>query len=360
MIRRSVPKPATTRLGFTLIELLVVIAIIAMLAALLLPAVQQAREAGRRAQCLNNLKQIVLAMHNYESAFRVFPPGYIQPNNGGSQSATLPEPFTASTIVNNQRTMTNVTQWLMPAEWGWHAFILSQMGEGTISLDFAQPKFGLTNGNNVTSSPNEQYIRTNVQSYICPSATQLPTSRPGTGMSQNWAYSTYRGNMGAYDNNPNTNPDPNTNNPNIPRLPNGMLYAGSAVRMGDVSDGSSNTLMVGDSLFGYWGDAFSCCVRVWDDVSHPDLWDTYWTITNQSPQNIQYVGNPPPSTSITQFFSFGSGHTGDLACFALVDGSTKQVSKKIDKNIFKAISTRNGALRQYIPNQNIENVTEAW
>src|SRR5881409_2773872 len=73
------PLPSTRRsAGFTLIELLVVIAIIAVLIALLLPAVQAAREAARRAQCVNNLKQIGLAMHNYHSSNGTFPQGHSQ------------------------------------------------------------------------------------------------------------------------------------------------------------------------------------------------------------------------------------------------------------------------------------------
>lgn len=78
------------RRGFTLVELLVVIAIIGILVAMLLPAIQAAREAARRASCTNNLKQIGLALHNYEGSFKLMPPGFIGGSNASTHTQILP------------------------------------------------------------------------------------------------------------------------------------------------------------------------------------------------------------------------------------------------------------------------------
>ncbi len=88
-------KPISTRRAFTLIELLVVIAIIAILIALLLPAVQQAREAARRTQCKNHLKQLGLAVHNYESTFSKIPSSGLYYNGSGAASVNNPRPYAA-------------------------------------------------------------------------------------------------------------------------------------------------------------------------------------------------------------------------------------------------------------------------
>lgn len=321
------------RTGFTLIELLVVIAIIAMLAALLLPAVQMAREAGRRSQCLNNLKQMALAMHNYETGFRSFPSGYIDHPIEPVEEVSLPDKPLINTMIRGVATQTTFPTWVLPDDWGWHALILPQMDMGTIKLDFTKGKYNLAD---FAFTPNEDYVKTSIPSYVCPSIANLPNRRP-----LDWNYTTYRGCMGAYDTN-------NSGPPKAPTVPNGMLYRDSAVKMSDVSDGTSNTILVGDALFGYWADGFSCCVRVWDDSTHPDVWDTYWAFqvltVNQDLITLRY-------------FSFGSNH-GDLCNFALVDGSAKSVSKRIDINVFKAISTRNGSLKSMNPN--IENVTDTW
>lgn len=133
--------------GFTLVELLVAIAIIGMLVALLLPAVQAAREAARRSQCTNNLKQLGMAMQNFEGVKKLLPPGYAS-NSLSPGPERDPQTFDA------------------PPGWGWGAFLLPYLEESTVSLqiDYDKP---------IWESNHTSAIRTTINSFLCPSDSGL-------------------------------------------------------------------------------------------------------------------------------------------------------------------------------------------
>jgi prepilin-type N-terminal cleavage/methylation domain-containing protein len=152
MNKTRFPNPIEQRFfrrGFTLVELLVVIAIIGVLVGLLLPAVQAAREAARKMQCANNLKQIGLAIINYESANQVFPSGYISyaTRDGSAPNWASLDPDT----------------WDGSPGWGWASLILPFLEQRTISdsLNMSQP---------IWSASNRAFVETPISTFLCPSA----------------------------------------------------------------------------------------------------------------------------------------------------------------------------------------------
>jgi prepilin-type processing-associated H-X9-DG protein len=204
------------------VELLVVIAIIAILVGLLLPAVQQVRAAAARVQCQNNLKQIGLACHNYHDARQGLPPGYL---------ASMPYVDGASDTAPG---------------WGWGAFLLPYLEQDNLyrQIDFSQP---------VQNSPA---IRVLVKAYLCPSDVPPMSAFPitdATGVTVALAApSSYAATVG-----------PDASDVADPTGL-GVFYRNSHTRLTDITDGTSETVMIGDRAWvdsqGIWAGAPSGAV----------------------------------------------------------------------------------------------------
>lgn len=224
--------------GFTLVELLVVIAIIGVLVALLLPAVQAARESARRTQCINNLKQMGLAAANYESARGVFPPGRLDPDWADSTGAPKNQGETsyASVSVDDRTGFYSVHIWLLPYMEAGNVYNL-------INFDVAQIKT-LT-----ASNPNTPAYEAALDLFICPS-----DSNTGAVISEN----NYRSNFGGSTPGAGAQSTGTTDPRSTDIWPIGgngafTITKKNGLRAGEYSDGLSNTAFFSERVKGDGG-----------------------------------------------------------------------------------------------------------
>jgi prepilin-type N-terminal cleavage/methylation domain-containing protein len=295
----SLRRPAS---GFTLVELLVVIAIIGIMVGLLLPAVQAAREAARRMSCQNNLKQIGLAIHNYDSAFKQFP------NVNANNTLTGGSLFTA----------------ILP--------VIEKASE-----------FQLYNFNLPNSHPfNQAVTGQTIPFFLCPSS-PLRRVVPGCDADNGRAPGNYASSIGTRDYDPywafSGRPRPSLNG--------AIVYTDTVDRrtsFRDVTDGTANTLMIGETAYNL-----------------PDYRFTSGGCAGQSRFSFTYWSNPfPGSTAITTQYafnpkdlpgdgiysaswvrSFRSDHAGGVQ-FCFVDGSIHFITDSINAQVLDALATRAG------------------
>ncbi|NOX53397.1 MAG: DUF1559 domain-containing protein [Planctomycetes bacterium] len=267
--------------GFTLIELLVVIAIISLLVALLLPAVQQGREAARWTRCRNNLKQLGLALLNYEMVHGALPPGVVNPDG---PIRSVPEGYHVS----------------------WTVQILPQLDLTPMfhRWDFAR---------GVYDPANRPLARTQISVFLCPSDSASEAARPGAIVSTNYA---------AVHNDAETPIDEDNN---------GVFFLNSVLSLRDIRDGATNTLLLGEKVIGPrelgWFSGTRSTLR---NAGVPINYETEKLSSDQWAQALAdplYVGG------------FSSRHAGG-ASFCLGDGSVRFLNESITPEVLMRLANR--------------------
>ena len=282
--------PRCARIGFTLVELLVVIAIVGILIGMLLPAVQSVREAARRVDCANNLHQFGLALHNYESANKKYPPAYKGEN-------------------------------LLPG-WSWGTIILPYVEQVNLQneVDIINEFFG---GGDNPALPTA-YSQMELELFRCPSDLGPPLNH----IRLNHAMSNYRAVVG-----------PEASFGFIVNHDfGGILMQNSEIKFRDIHDGTSNTVVVGECLF---DESINKRAAIWPGMSglrNGAIWisDVMWWIDANSAR----INGPAPQ-------AFSSRHPGG-AQMAFCDGSTRMFREGGDVEVLRYLAGRaDGVLTQH-------------
>jgi len=324
--------------GFTLVELLVVIAIIGILVALLLPAVQAAREAARRMQCGNNLKQVGLALHNYHDTFKIFPPALL--NSGRCNDGGAPTCFNTY----YREGIRNHTGWM---------FLLPFYEQSALhdQINFSLPSNASNSHASGTPVPddtfNSQFTSQRMPMLECPSHPQAGENllrNPGDSTD---AYTMRNGKRASYLFSTGVFTDYNRpyfvfNND----IRQGAFGNNGAAKIADITDGTSSSIAVGEaaggryktsSVYGPWGltgahtsvhgrivTISSSTINIENSTTSSNQWPN-WTINGAWRNNTA----TPDALGRTYAWVFGSLHPGG-AQFVMCDGSTQFLSETIE------------------------------
>lgn len=359
--QRRLDSKARGRDGFTLIELLVVIAIVAVLMALLLPAVQQARERARMAQCQNNLKQIGLALANYEGSHRCFPPSFVRQEDGN------PPPPPGGSALQFR------THWS-----GFH-LMLPYLDQAALHKKYDFRKTWLSSLTNINDHSMWPLNTTLISTLICPSAAHPTPSLGGPslwmqGAPADYSFSHGRDIIRAI-------PGPEAACPGgllhfwqqTPPATRGAFGYNSTCRPQDIRDGTTQSFMLGEKSGGLltysgpnatfptlpveypWAMAavvyFAPAGTTWvvdalavtRDIQLPDC------PISPPGTGVPFPMNPRPlvlgvTTNERPLFSFQSTHVGG-AEFVFADGNVRFLNQNINQGVFEALSTISGQER---------------
>lgn len=291
-------------------ELLVVIAIIGILIALLLPAVQAAREAARRSQCSNKLKQLGLALHNYHDTHRSFPPG--------TQTASAVDYNEAGWCGSHTDTSNSRASWTV--------LILPYLEQAARAKAFDYGKQFTSTSNRPGVSVNDTQFLASNPSHQCPSDVNASSDNNNL---------CYFGVQGGGD-------SPSCTNPNTRAFYiNGVLFHNSAVKFRDITDGTTNVLLLGETKYCLTKGARSDNIVVgWASGAKLDSYGSPLVLAGVELQINSldgHGGNKDTLNFMTRLF--GSFHPGGCQ-FALCDGSVRFVSEVVDINLLQQSAIR--------------------